>query len=397
MGSKPSLSAPSNIPPPDTAPIAAMSRAEPRPKSVQWLLDPDTDYVPEFDRREEAEETPRRRPRLYPVALAASAAVILGGAAYLALPALNAELFDSEPKASPVSLNDAPVLTVGPLNSEPQAAAPSQAEPPAPVPIIPKPAAAPPPSAAVVLPPPVATVSLPDPVVVALAMPLPHPIELQPATPPPPALSPVPPHPVVVTLAMPLPHPIELQPATRPPAPSPVPPHPVVVTLAMPLPHPIELQPVAAPHPDKPAATPAPPPHMAIAQIPAVRAVAAATRIVRAAELHFNVRLSFTTNEAASAATFARALRQQGFTVTSIVIPATLGRWPGVAYFYESDRDKALLIARQLTALTGTHEHARLSPRHPYPGPGTVEVSLLGDPRPKSRGPDKQARAKRLS
>ncbi len=384
-----------------------MEHARPRPQSVQWLLDPEMQCVPDLGlgRREEAEESRRSGPRLFHAALAASAVVIIGGGAYLALPMLEAEFFDSAPTTSPVALNDAPVLTVGPLNSEPQAPAPIQAAtpPPAPAPVPPRPVAVtlamplphpiewPP-----VTPPPEPPPVPPQPVAVMLAMPLPHPIDWPPVTPPP-APSPMPPAPVAVTLAMPLPHPIDLLPPKPPAAPSPAPPHPVAVALAMPLPHPIEWPPVTTLPPDKPAAIPPPPARTAVSQVLAVRAAPPAPKIPRAADLHFNVRLSFTANEATRATTFAHALRQQGFAVTSIAIPATLGRWPGVAYFYESDRDKALFIARQLTALTGTHQHARLSPRHPYPGPGTVEVSLLGDARPKSRGPDKQSRTKRLS
>ena len=78
--------------------------------------------------------------------------------------------------------------------------------------------------------------------------------------------------------------------------------------------------------------------------------------------------------------------------MTSIVIPVTPGRWPGVAFFFDSDRAKARLIARQLTAATGRTEHARLSDRHPYPKPGTVEVSLLGvakSAKPKAKGAHK--------
>jgi hypothetical protein len=367
--------------------MAAMDRAEPRSKSVQWLLDPDIQYAPDLGQREEAEEPQRSRLRFYPIALAASAAVIIGGAAYLALPLLQAELFDSEPQTSPVALNDAPVLTVGPLNSGPQSPAPSLSEPPAPAPaqLPPQRATAPPHPAVVVLSHPAAIVT-PPPAAESAAKPV-----LLAASPPPP--SPVRPHPVLVALAMPLPHPVEVQPATLPEtAPAwhpPAPPSPPAAVAA--------VAPIAAVPPASPATTPAPLPHPAVSQVPAVRAVAAAPRIVRAANLHFNVRLSFTTNEAARAASFAHALRQQGFTVTSIAVSATFGRWPGVAFFYESDRDKARLIARQLTALTGIYQHARLSPRHPYAGPGTVEVSLLGDAKPKTRGPDRQARTKRLS
>jgi hypothetical protein len=101
-------------------------------------------------------------------------------------------------------------------------------------------------------------------------------------------------------------------------------------------------------------------------------------RMVKApVEGPLNVRLSFTADQSNHAAAFAGQLRREGFKVTSIVIPVIHGRWPGVAYFFDSDREKARLIARQLAAVIGRNEHARRSPRHPYPKPGTVEVSLL--------------------
>jgi hypothetical protein len=87
--------------------------------------------------------------------------------------------------------------------------------------------------------------------------------------------------------------------------------------------------------------------------------------------------LNFTSDEAKVAEGFARKLRRQGFAVVSVIIPATPGRWPGVAFFFDSDGEKSRMIARQLQDVTGRHEHARLSARHPYPKPGTVEVSLL--------------------
>ena len=91
----------------------------------------------------------------------------------------------------------------------------------------------------------------------------------------------------------------------------------------------------------------------------------------------FKVQLSFTAGESRLGAAFARQLQQEGYQVTSAVIPVARGRWPGVAFFFRSDREKARLIARQLAAVTGRHEHARLSPRHPYPKPGVVEESLI--------------------
>jgi hypothetical protein len=105
----------------------------------------------------------------------------------------------------------------------------------------------------------------------------------------------------------------------------------------------------------------------------------AASRATPPLDQPLRVALSFTADEAATATAFAQRLRRQGYAVTSLVIPVTPGRWPGVAFFFDRDRDKARAIAAQLGAVTGRHEHARLSPRHPYPNPGTVEVSLLID------------------
>ncbi|HTH99528.1 MAG TPA: hypothetical protein VL752_01175 [Acidisoma sp.] len=116
------------------------------------------------------------------------------------------------------------------------------------------------------------------------------------------------------------------------------------------------------------AASPAAPPQ-------SVGAASKAAAPLLAAPLR--VKLNFTSDEAHVAEAFARKLRQQGFTVTNIIIPETPGRWPGVAFFFDSDQAKSRLIARELQDVTGRHEHARLSPRHPYPKPGTVEVSLL--------------------
>jgi hypothetical protein len=98
------------------------------------------------------------------------------------------------------------------------------------------------------------------------------------------------------------------------------------------------------------------------------------------------VRLSYTADEATKAAMLSRNLVGKGFNVTSILIPVTPGRWPGVAYFFDSDRENARLIIRQMTVVTGKTEHARLSPRRPYPGPGTIEVSLINRGAAKSIG-----------
>jgi hypothetical protein len=108
------------------------------------------------------------------------------------------------------------------------------------------------------------------------------------------------------------------------------------------------------------------------------------------------VRLSFTADQSEHAAALAAQLRREGFEVISIVIPVTHGRWPGVAFFFNSDREKARMIARQLAVLTGRKEHARLSPRHPYLEPGTVEVSLLSTTTSGGRTSGKRAHTQRL-
>jgi hypothetical protein len=249
---------------------------------------------------------------------------------------------------------------------------------------------------------------------VAVAEPLAHPVE--------PAPSPAPSQPAVVTaapaphattvalaVAAPLAHPVEPAPSAAPPQPAVVTaapePHAATIALAVaaPLAHPIEAapsptlsqpalanpqtvpQPVAAAKEPPHSATAAPQPKSAASAGPAeatpkakpeAHAAIAATAPL---DQHLRVELSFTADEAGAAADFAHRLRREGFAVTSHVIPVTLGRWPGVAFFFDSDRAKARAIAQQLGMVTRRHEHARLSPRHPYPKAGTVEVSLLGD------------------
>ncbi|HEX3982131.1 MAG TPA: hypothetical protein VHX12_00410 [Acidisoma sp.] len=92
---------------------------------------------------------------------------------------------------------------------------------------------------------------------------------------------------------------------------------------------------------------------------------------------HFGVRLSFTMDESNNADAFIKILRREGFDVVSTIIPHQPDRWPGVAYFYEGDRDTAILIAGQLRSVTGQAERARHSTRRPYSHAGIIEVSLL--------------------
>ena len=109
--------------------------------------------------------------------------------------------------------------------------------------------------------------------------------------------------------------------------------------------------------------------------------------LAHAGAARVQVRLSYTADEATKAAALSRILTSKGFKVTAILIPFTPGRWPGVAYFFESDHENARLVLRQMTVVTGKTEHARLSPRHPYPGPGTIEISLINRSKAKPIGP----------
>jgi hypothetical protein len=160
----------------------------------------------------------------------------------------------------------------------------------------------------------------------------------------------------------PAPAPVKL--ALAPPAPPPpvVTKPPVQLTLTQPAPAPAAPPPLPKPVVTPPKVAPTPPP-----------------------DAHVAIRLSFESDEAEAAETFTARLRQQGYTVTTALIPVTPGRWPGVAFFFDSDREHARVIAQQLSAITGRTEHSRLSNRHPYPQAGTVEVSLLKTAPSKSR------------
>ena len=113
----------------------------------------------------------------------------------------------------------------------------------------------------------------------------------------------------------------------------------------------------------------------------------ASTATPTAADQHMRVMLSFTSDETEKAAAFARQLRDEGFAVTEQTITPNPNRWPGVAFFFEEDVDKAALLARELSVITGRTEHARLSDRRPYGAAGTVEVSLLDHGKPKAEKP----------
>jgi hypothetical protein len=362
---------PDNTPPQQ---VAAPDHAGRRADSVQWLLDVDPGYLREIGPRETTGQSRRVRPRQR-VVLLAGGIVVIGAVAVLALPRLASALFDAAPAPSPVSLKNLPaVVTVGPVGAPYQAKALSRAAPPV---LTVGPVAAPSRAQAMVVharPP--------------TALPAKHPASVAERTPPHPRTV-GPPETTTVTMLA--------APASAPPQTPEQTPKPPANILAKPVVKPVALAPKVPPAPVAPVAVPhaipaapvAPKPAPAKAETPTL------TIVPPPAGPHFNVALSFTADETARAAAFARALRQQGFTVRSIVIPPTIGRWPGVAFFFDRDRAKALLIARQLTALTGTHQHARLSDRHPYPGPGTVEVSLLDNRKPKTRGPAKTHAAHR--
>jgi hypothetical protein len=211
-----------------------------------------------------------------------------------------------------------------------------------------------------------------------------------------------------------------------PPASTPIPPPqgegttPQPGTVALPAPEPVHApadaavetavsvpQPSPSPRFTKPAETPASSParpERAVSpavQPPAPPApaplAAIAPSVPRAPSgASFKVRLSFTADQSDHAAVFAAQLRREGFKVTSIRIPVIHGRWPGVAFFFNADREKAKLIARQLAAVTGGNEHARLSPRHPYAKSGTIDVSLITSTTSAGRTSQKRARAHRL-
>jgi hypothetical protein len=296
--------------------------------SVQWLLDGDQQFAPEESdlpvEGEPVETVPRARRWPTRVALAALAVIVIGAGTVFALPGMRSRFLGSTSETAGVPPKTAPVAETGQPAapaSHPQAVA--EALPPPP----------PPAQAAVSQPAPLpqpAPAASPKTALPLAAAALPEPLH---AAPPPPAQS-------------------------APPAAAPTSPVLPVASLAAP-------------------AVPAAP----AAQAPAAPAPAVAAAVPKAAAAPVaepvRVRLSFTAEESKVGEAFARQLRQEGYTVTSTVIHGSSGRWPGVAYFFRSDRETARLIARQLTAVTGRTERARMSPRRPYPRPGTVEVSLL--------------------
>lgn len=135
------------------------------------------------------------------------------------------------------------------------------------------------------------------------------------------------------------------------------------------------------------------PPATAAPDLSAKPAAVSAAPTVAPAAAPFKVRLSYTLGETPKADFLANQLQHEGLEVTRILIPEATGRWPGVAFFFPADRDEASAIARQLSEITGRHEHARLSDRHPYPAAGTIEVSLLKSEKPNTGAPRKRVHA----
>jgi hypothetical protein len=341
-----------------SVPVSSMPNPPPedndRSSSVDWLMS--TQVADLHDPPEPAPFAQPIRPRrrsirpLYGAGLAVLALVVLGEAVLWARPGLRAELFGSTSKTD--------------AQSPAREAETAIAKPP-PVALIP---AAPPPKIVIAAPPKIVPAPEPAPPPVVTA---PPPIAAFPAAPKPEAApdaaakpAPLPPLPI----AAPPPAQIaasDAPAATAPPAVKPVPPAPEADAKAIPA--------VVA------AAPPSTPPSSASTPL-AQQTAPAAT----APDQHFTVMLSYPAALTQKGAAFGQQLRDEGFTVITKIIAADPNRWPGVAFFYDSDVDKAARITRQLSAVTGRQEHARLSNRRPYPHAGVVEVSLLdhGQPKP---------------
>jgi hypothetical protein len=331
---------------------------------MQWLLDVDQQYLRDLERPAPSRPIRSGRRTAYRAALAALLAIVIGEVALIAIPGLKAHLLGSPAVTSP-GLSGRLVArdSAGPANLLAQAVV--VVGPVSPLPVS-QPLASPHP-AAVPHPRPASTAVIghhPSALPTVASVPRAEPASRPLPSPPP------------VTISRPS--------APRPAAPdtttlAEAPPPPIESALSLPRSLPATAKALTVP---QPAAAPKADPPKAAAPKPAT---AAASRPTPPLDQHLRVALSFTADEAPTAAAFAQQLRRQGFAVTSIVIPVTPGRWPGVAFFFDSDRARAHTIAQQLGAVTGRHEHARLSPRHPYPRPGTVEVSLLSNRRTAAR------------
>jgi hypothetical protein len=338
--------------------------------SVQWLLDGDQQSPPDESdlpvQTERVETVPGARRWPTRVALAALAVVVIGAGVVFALPEMRSRFLGSKSETTSVPPKTAPVAETGqPAAPASHAQTVAEALPPPPPPAqvavsqpapLPQPAPAALPKTAL---PPLAAATLPEPVHAAppppAAMALPAQIPAQPAQSAPAAAGPMSPVLPVASLGA----------ASEPAGPGA---SPKIPASGSPDAQPAPI--VAPAVPTAPAAqAPASPAPVAAAAVPRGAAAPVAEPV--------RVRLSFTAEESKTGEAFARQLRQEGYTVTSTVIHGSAGRWPGVAYFFRSDRETARLIARQLTAITGRTERARMSPRRPYPRPGTVEVSLL--------------------
>ncbi|MCB8879795.1 hypothetical protein ACELLULO517_06080 [Acidisoma cellulosilytica] len=404
-----------------------------RSSSVQWLMtttaadlqDPPASVAPT------APVMPKRRPgrTIYRAGIAALVVVAIGEVVLWAKPGLRADLFGSASKtggqshpgaAEPAIVKPKPVLaepaTPAPkiLLVGPKAPPKTEVAPPKPVPppvIVTPPPPPPPPAKPIVQPQAEATPkpdTMPKPDATTKPDTSAKPVAKTSALPPLPVAAPPPAQvpffdttttTTTTTVKPPPAAPSEpAQPQAELAAPktsaAPKPEAPASATTVAPAPAPLaEAKPVSV---VVALVKPAPPPPAAPAAQPApLKTVAAAAPQVvpasAAVDLHFNVRLSFTADEQQKATAFVDRLRREGFTVTTVVIAPNPNRWPGVAFFFDSDVDKAALIARQLSEATGRTEHARLSDRHPYPQAGTVEVSLLDHAKPKPEKAEKRS------
>lgn len=338
----------SDTPPPDLSAAALPHGANAQHPSVSWLLAGGREDAPWRESLPEREPIGSERradgPRWYRVALAGFLVVVLGGIALLTPSSVRTSLFSAPPEK-----HHAPDKTLAAL-TEP--AVRSTAPPfPAPGPKV------------ILVGPAEKAISSTPPVIASLPPP-----EQTPRSPAPQTMRTQTPQggaPKAATIPIrTIPEPALARPAAT-------------------------ISPVRVP-------APATPPVAAAAGAPIASAQPVAgntSTVVAAAAEPFKVRLTYTADETQKAEALAHQLQREGLEVTSILIPPTTGRWPGVAFFFPSDRDEATAIARQLTDITGRHEHARLSDRHPYPKAGTIEVSLLKSEKPKTRAERKRIHA----
>jgi hypothetical protein len=413
------------LPPPlDNSPTYPATGEGARAPSVQWLLDMDPDDVQDSESPSEKGEIGGKRSGSrapYTLGLVVLALAVIGGTGVVSFPALTFGLFGSDKPVPRRSADTAQSPKSLPSSQAQLALASPSSQPQRPTP--PKPHVAP--GVTVITVPAVTAATIPVP---ATSPPLPASLPVTLATRPAvsdvmapaapisvPANVPSPPASSNAVIAEPQPtpprspaQPAEAHSAALSSAPPPLPASPPAELATLPAVSEVKAPPaaisvsanapppssnvvVAEPHPVPRVSPGAVPPTISpVVTSPAPAVPAAAPALLKKADTlplaapaavpaaaPFRVMLNFTADEAKAAEGFARALQRQGFTVVSIIIPVTPGRWPGVAFFFDSDGEKSRMIARELGDVTGRHEHARLSARHPYPKPGTVEVSLL--------------------